>query len=62
MQRVSSSIPILPLHNGALGLLIEPLRRFHDLGSSSARHARFPLFDEVTFLQGLEKLLHIALR
>ena len=32
-----------------------------NLGSSSDRHARFVLFDEVTLLQVLEKLPHIVL-
>ena len=55
-------IPTLPEHNGAIGLSIGLLCRFHDLGSSSDRHARFVLFDQVTLLQGLEKFAHVVLR
>ena len=55
-------IPALPEHNGAIGLPIGLLCRFHDLGPSSDRHARFVLFDQVTFLQVLEKFPHIVLR
>ena len=54
-------IPTLPEHNGAIGLSVGLFRRFHDLGPSSDRHARFVLFDQVTFLQGLEKFPHIVL-
>ena len=52
--------PTLSQHNGAI-CLDRTLRRFHNLGSSSDRHARFALFDQVTFLQGLEKFPHIVL-
>lgn len=55
-------IPTLPEHNGAIGFSIGLLCRFHDLDPSSGRHTRFVLFDQVTFLQGLKKFVHIVLR
>jgi len=55
-------IPTLPEHNGAIGLSIASLCRFHDPDPSSDCHTRFVLFDEVTFLQGLKKFPHIVLR
>ena len=44
-----------------MGLAIGLLCRFHDLGSSSNRHAHLVLFDSVTFLQGPDKFLDIIL-
>jgi len=54
-------IPTLPEHNGAIDLSVGLLCRLHDLGPSSNRHARFVLFDQVTFLQVLKKFPHIFL-
>src|ERR1039458_8789659 len=54
-------IPALPEHHCAISLPIRLSCRFHDLGSSSARYARFVLFDQVTFLQVLEKFAHVVL-
>ena len=55
-------IPALPERNGAIGLLIGVLCRLHDLGLSSDRHIGYLLFDQVTFLQGLEEFAHVVLR
>jgi hypothetical protein len=54
--------PTLSQHNGAIGFLIGLLLRFHEVGSSSGRHARFVLFYELTLFQSLEELPHIGLR
>src|ERR1019366_7572866 len=61
-RRQKQFVPTLPQHNGAIGLSVGLLCRFHNPDPSSDCHARFVLFDQVTFLEVLEKFPHFVLR